>query len=605
MVRSISGVGRQGFGWLGAVGCVALLLQGWLVWRTPVPSLDAVRFTRSAAMIDQYGLTASLRNLQEAPLWIVWVWVVHRVVAAVWGEVPWVWGASVHLSAMLPLLAAFWLVSLLAIRVWGKRQGILASLLFCTLPEVARLGVDGLSDALHLALAAGCVLALLEGLRRFGRKTALFWFVAGGITCGLTCLVRAEVLVVPAAWIGTCLFMFWDQKGRHAAGQVLIAAAVFFLGLAGVWASYAQVSSMSSFSVLGLRWSGFGVAVQPNALASQDAQTEIAQAGEQSDTCAQEKTAESSLGWVLADGSTPSFEAKDPTVSIRRRGLMPALLRTLHKTADVWGYWVGGLALLGLWHWYGREVRRTRLLNPENMFLGLIAGLIFVGAIGFAAWVGYLEARHLVLMVVCGIGAAGAGADRIGHWLRKRFRPRPISLPGYRSASALASTGRETFVQFPARWHWIAAGAWLRILPVGAAVVGSCLAQVGGVHGTRLGHRQAGDYLAHQASSQALVVDTRGWTGLYSGRNTYLYSEAPGVLVDPRLEYFVVESAELAYTSRRAQTLRLLLDIAGTRIAVFPSPEEKAAGVALVELYRWDAERFQAWCVQQAMAQEL
>jgi hypothetical protein len=119
---------------------------------------------------------------------------------------------------------------------------------------------------------------------------------------------------------------------------------------------------------------------------------------------------------------------------------------------------------------------------------------------------------------------------------------------------------------------------------VGLIVAGHLVFTAGAWRTDRLAHREAGAWLAQHAHENEAVLDTRGWTSLYSGRATYPYSRAKTALCDPTLGYVVIESRELAYDSGRARTLRYLLDRAARPVVRF--------GDASVVIYRWDSRRF-------------
>ena len=55
--------------------------------------------------------------------------------------------------------------------------------------------------------------------------------------------------------------------------------------------------------------------------------------------------------------------------------------------------------------------------------------------------------------------------------------------------------------------------------------------------------------MAGQTDLHGAVLDTQGWTGLYSGRETYAYESARVALSDPHLAYLVLEGREIGYDS--------------------------------------------------------
>jgi hypothetical protein len=112
------------------------------------------------------------------------------------------------------------------------------------------------------------------------------------------------------------------------------------------------------------------------------------------------------------------------------------------------------------------------------------------------------------------------------------------------------------------------------------------------LHASRLGHRRAAEWLAQGADVPGAVLDTRGWTGLYSGRPTYRYEDARKAFSDPELAYVVLERRELEYASRRSRTLRHLLTLGAERVATFPESRTAEPGPRTVVVYRWRPERF-------------
>jgi hypothetical protein len=118
----------------------------------------------------------------------------------------------------------------------------------------------------------------------------------------------------------------------------------------------------------------------------------------------------------------------------------------------------------------------------------------------------------------------------------------------------------------------------------------ACLPQtLSALHPTRIGHRHAGQWLA-TSDQPGTVLDTRGWTALYSGRPTLRYDAAKTAYRLPNLSYVVVEQRELELDSPRSRTLIHLLTGAAERVAMFAAPEGRSEDNVLV--YRWHPERF-------------
>ena len=279
--------------------------------------------------------------------------------------------------------------------------------------------------------------------------------------------------------------------------------------------------------------------------------------------------------WQLADGKPMSFDVKDRSTSIRRRGYASAVVCFSHELADAFGYWVGLFAVFGLWGLGRRPAREV------DGFLAIFFGVFSLAAIHFAATEGYLGARHLLVLVVAGIGAAGRGVIVLG--------PKPPAPAASDEKAASPAPGRRLRELLA-----LAAG----LVVFFAVVTGYAVLVVGPLHASRAGHRQAAEWLAGQTTAPGMVVDTRGWTGLYSGRTTHPYTDAPAVLLDPRLAYVVVQKEELEFDSRRGRTLRTLLAAAGRRAAEFPEPHRLPPGWQSVVVYRWDPERFRRWVGQ-------
>jgi len=111
------------------------------------------------------------------------------------------------------------------------------------------------------------------------------------------------------------------------------------------------------------------------------------------------------------------------------------------------------------------------------------------------------------------------------------------------------------------------------------------------LHAGRAAHRHAGQWLATAAHS-GVVLDTKGWTDLYSARTTFQYDQAQETFADGRLAYVVVQHADLQSSSDRARTLRFLLNAAAEPAVSFAGREGRPDHRSSVTVYRWHPERF-------------
>jgi hypothetical protein len=89
-----------------------------------------------------------------------------------------------------------------------------------------------------------------------------------------------------------------------------------------------------------------------------------------------------------------------------------------------------------------------------------------------------------------------------------------------------------------------------------------------------------------------MVLDTRGWSALYTEMPTFRHEAGAQALASPALRYVVVEREELLFDSRRARTLRAVLGTSAELVGSFHAAEVKPEKAVLV--YRWDPQRFAA-----------
>ena len=477
-------------GWvLGALLLIAGVVQVFCATAAAVPALDAVRFVDLAEQAGRGPWFSLWDATGEEPLYPLWL-------SMVAGAVRWLlsanhinWGLCTQLAAAIPATLCVIPVFLLSDRLVGRAGAIAGSLLFCTLPVVARLGAEGISDSLFLlwfAVSSWTTVAYFQTHRRG-------WLLAASAAAALATLTRLEGALLLPVLAGVLLLE--SQTNR----------------------TFPDLRNLKSLTknipLTALATTAFVLCLLPFRFPARD----ITPA-----------TPPSSL--ILHPSSFPSpssFATKEK--SLRRRGLLPGSREFLAEFAKAWNY-VGLIGLVA-----GAWVLRKRALGGER-FAHVFSACFAAVLLYFAIREGYLAARHLLPLVVLASGCAAVGFMRLG----RRF-------------------------------------AWGVI---GAAVVAGLIQSAEPVHAGRAGYRQAGRFLV-SARDEGKVLDTKGWTRLYSGRPTYQYDRAEAAFGDAALAYVVVRPEELRHDSARSRTLKHLLARHAWKVAQFPARTPQVA------VYRW------------------
>jgi len=498
--------------------CIALLLllsavqQARLIARAPLPAQDAVEFVAVAQQIERDGLPATVREQPVAPLFPLVLALTHRILVATGLFAPDDWARAAQIAAAWPMALAVIPIAFTTARLFGRDAAILAGTLFCLLPAVARGGADGISDGLHLLLAASSVWALVVARERFsGNAATLIPWLGAGALCGAALLCRAEALVIGATIGAWTLFSLRSRRRCTTS---------FALGSLVCVVTYAACGAVEP-ATIAQRIRGGGTALDTIPLNDTPLNHAVLQS-----------TAEAGLR--AADGAPHTFGRKDRSRSMRLHGFFAVACEFVEQGMQAGGYFVGPLALVGAWS-LGRRPK-----HPALALTWSIALVHLVVSFTFAERQGYITARHFLLPVAVLLPTAALGTLALGSWISQlRFVPFTSA-----TASRLATT---------------------------SLCMASLAVSSRPLHATHEAHRRAADWLRSAEADAGAVLDQQGWTALYTGRPTYRFEAAEAALVDPRLTYVVVERADLEAESRRGESLRAILGDAADATRSFAS----------------------------------
>ncbi|NLS98047.1 MAG: hypothetical protein GXX96_38425 [Planctomycetaceae bacterium] len=516
---------RAQIGILTAMVAAACAVQAVAIRRAPVPALDAVRYVNSARTIDEIGLLGFLRKQTEPPLFSMSVWGMHTILVAALGDFREAWAFSVQSAAALPLILLPIPVFLLGKRLAGPHAALLGTVLVACLPELIRLGADGISDSTHLLWFSLALVLLVFHLSPTGEgRLPVLPALLGGVATALAVLTRSEAVLLGIAF---CVVI--SARGVRRRQLPWRSAIPYSAGLAAILVPYGLLLS---------------VALSGSSSAADGGASEVA--------------AHVSADFDLEEGEKPSFAPKDPTTSIRRRGVSAAAIALADEIPKAFGYLPGILALIGLW-----SLRRRG--NTDADLLLQVFCVLLLGALAVhTTREGYLSARHVLPIVVAATACMGTGAQVVADRLKRILDGGALA---GRSASGLA-------------------------IVVTLLVAAICTAYgLRPLHLNRAGHRSAAEWLTRNASPGDRVLDTRGWTGLYSGLVTVPYENARSELSRPELRYLVIEDCETTYDSVRSRTIRRLVERAGTQVAAFAGPPTADHRSGCVLVFQWNCVR--------------
>lgn len=538
---------------VGGLAVLACLVQAWMIDRAVVPAQDALRYLIVAQSMARDGLTTTLASQYEQPLFPAIVWLMHSALESLGIISASDWAASLQWSAAAALVLAVAPMYLLLRRLHDPRSALAGCLLFVLLGSMARLGADGLSDSTHLCLCLWALWAMAVYFTsgrfaadrdgsHFNRRQAATWLLTAGLFCGLAMLARVEAIVLPAAFLATLGLVQSRRRWRLAWADAAASAIALVAGMSFILVGYlALCGALKPEAALERLLSRRGV-VETEPLNVTDRSAATASAVEER--------------WYFGEQGKLVFGRKDFASSSRFHGIGAATAHLATELVESLQYWAGGLALFGLWR------RRRRPAGPVDRFVQILCGALIAATWTIAVRNGYLSERHLLLVMIFALGWAGVGAVEMGEVLAIACRRRNLRY----------------------------APATVRGIALVAVALACVPALARPLHASRINHREAAAWLAEHAGEDDVVLDSRGWTALYTGRPTYRYEAAQAAFSHPKLAYVVVEQAEMEMASRRGETMRLLVAQAGEPVARFSLPGAKRERDVVV--HRWRPERF-------------
>lgn len=529
---------------------VAGFVQSYTCQHATVPALDAVRHIALAQSIEQRGLASMIGENADHPLFPTCVAALHSLLPATLVQRPTAWLATAQLVAATA--AVLCLVPLYALlHQWlGRNRARIGCAVFVCLPVVARLGAEGIADScalLALLTALLCLVVPLSALRaehcqpdelRGRPRTALWLALSGTATAvSLLCGIGAIALIPALA-----LFALLARPIAPALPVRLVWCTPYMLGLTVTFGAYLVSVGANSPQQMLSRLLGSHRA-DAAALLNSDGTLVLSQ-----------------IAWLEQHGTPLEFTRKDTGITTRRPGWTAAVQSFAAQLGHLSHYWLGLVAAYGAW-----KMRRARNCLPGRLLF--MFAVTFTGiAIVHASSTGYLSPRHLLPLapVIVGWAAQGiwssaSGIARIMRSWRAAVIPRPVF-----GASAATLT-------------LLAPVVVVLMLPL---------------HPHRLSHQLAGRWLSDHTRDGEVVFDTVGLTALYSGRTTFRAEAGGDALACSDLAYVVVDAAELQSRTRRAATLRRIVDDSAELVGAFGNSTHPASETVL--LYRWRPERFAA-----------
>jgi 4-amino-4-deoxy-L-arabinose transferase-like glycosyltransferase len=198
--------------WIGAIVVLALIVRVALVLGTSdyAPRTDSADYDRSAVSLVQHGTFPSSYLAAKGgptgfrpPLFPIALAGVYELTGT--GSATSRWEAARIFEALLGAVAVL-LLSLIALRIWGRRTALIAGAIAAVDPPLILVGSSLLSESLFIPLVLGATLVALV----YRDQPRLRWALLSGVLIGLAALTRGNgvFLAIPLA------FLVWTARPR-------------------------------------------------------------------------------------------------------------------------------------------------------------------------------------------------------------------------------------------------------------------------------------------------------------------------------------------------------------------------------------------------------
>ncbi len=519
-----------------AVVLFAAGLHGLAISRTLLPAQDGLKYIAVARDFHTRPWEDVVRGTDVHPLYPALVAVVEPAVAWWAGEGSSAWRIAAQLVSVMAALALVVPMHGLTKLLFDRRIAVMAAALVLLYPRAAALGHETLADSVGLL---GTLTALWLGLHALLRSDPRLALLSG-LAAGLGYLARPEVVLTPAAlaaaWLTTPGLNDWRAGGRRA-----LTLLVLLVGFTSVLGSYTMVKGELS-EKLALR---LGAALGHSRMSAHPAHR-VAPRG--------------------LDDPRWDFSPKEESERISISGWRQAASRI---TGLWWEESCWGFAIMAGWGFVRRGFIRGHCPEYDPVAGRAATGLLLAFSVIYAlalvrhsALLGYLSGRHTMALLMATTPWSAAGVFVCARGIAVKSRMGPGLARGFGVAALLMVMGASAAAQTrPSHMN----------------------------HLSRLGHLEAGRWLARNATPDEMVLDTRGWARFVSGQPGYDYWHVRQALTDAHLRYIVVGLDELEARSRRAASLRTLLARTGTPVVEFPGgPGDSSPGV---RIYRFERPR--------------